>query len=299
MTRRGPRPDSEALLLDPGTAEFWNGDRRSNWNYEALGGAVPLVINEHHAHVQPKCVSTCAHRLASTTTVQIFTTIFSVGSTRSEYHFSTYPHSTSKRHDNEHRGLRNPCRMANGGGRTSIAENLAGGRSRDSVVGHPHPARYAEELPFPLLLLKFLGPAAISALILLWWVGVSRAAWWEKLFGLVGVLLDRCGEWRLSTLGSHFIKTGGTGGSTTIRNVAKGPMKTEASHQNSPLRPLAWASPALMRDSVPQPTKKSALFDNSESSLSNSPAESESWVVQILRLVATSAGHRSSVRPRS
>ena len=97
-----------------------------------------------------------------------------------------------------------------------------------------------EELPFPLLLLKFMGPAAISALILLWWVGFSRAAWWEKLFGLVGVLLDRCGEWRPPTLGSHFIKTGGMGGSTTIRNVAKGPMKTEASHQSSPLRPLAW-----------------------------------------------------------
>lgn len=41
------------VLFDPGTAEFWNGDRESNWNYEALGGAVPLGLDEHHAHVQP------------------------------------------------------------------------------------------------------------------------------------------------------------------------------------------------------------------------------------------------------
>lgn len=41
------------VLLDPGTAEFWNGDRASDWNYEALGGAVPLGLDENHAHVQP------------------------------------------------------------------------------------------------------------------------------------------------------------------------------------------------------------------------------------------------------
>ena len=41
------------VLFDPGTAEYWNGDRRANWNYEALGGAVPLGIDENHAHVQP------------------------------------------------------------------------------------------------------------------------------------------------------------------------------------------------------------------------------------------------------
>lgn len=41
------------VLFDPGTAEFWNGDRASDWNYEALGGAVPLGLDENHAHVQP------------------------------------------------------------------------------------------------------------------------------------------------------------------------------------------------------------------------------------------------------
>jgi len=41
------------VLMDPGTAEFWNGDRQAGWNYEALGGAVPLGIDENLAHVQP------------------------------------------------------------------------------------------------------------------------------------------------------------------------------------------------------------------------------------------------------
>lgn len=41
------------VLFDPGTAEFWNGDRALGWNYEALGGAVALGLDEHHAHVQP------------------------------------------------------------------------------------------------------------------------------------------------------------------------------------------------------------------------------------------------------
>jgi YHYH protein len=41
------------VLMDPGTAEFWNGDRRSGWNYEALGGAIPLGLDENMAHVQP------------------------------------------------------------------------------------------------------------------------------------------------------------------------------------------------------------------------------------------------------
>ncbi len=40
------------VLFDPGTAEFYNGDRRG-WNYEALGGAVPLGIDANYAHVQP------------------------------------------------------------------------------------------------------------------------------------------------------------------------------------------------------------------------------------------------------
>jgi hypothetical protein len=41
------------VLMDPGTAEFWNGDRQAGWNYEALSGAVPLGIDENLAHVQP------------------------------------------------------------------------------------------------------------------------------------------------------------------------------------------------------------------------------------------------------
>lgn len=50
------RPFGVALngvLFDPGTAEFWNGDRELDWNYEALGGAVGLGLDENHAHVQP------------------------------------------------------------------------------------------------------------------------------------------------------------------------------------------------------------------------------------------------------
>lgn len=41
------------VLFDPGTAEYWMGDRGSGWNYEALGGAVPLGLDANHAHVQP------------------------------------------------------------------------------------------------------------------------------------------------------------------------------------------------------------------------------------------------------
>ena len=39
--------------FDPGTAEVWKGNRRSGWNYEALGGAVPLGLDENFGHVQP------------------------------------------------------------------------------------------------------------------------------------------------------------------------------------------------------------------------------------------------------
>lgn len=37
--------------FDPGTAEFWRGDRR--WNYEAVGGRINLGLDESNAHVQP------------------------------------------------------------------------------------------------------------------------------------------------------------------------------------------------------------------------------------------------------
>jgi len=39
--------------FDPATAEFWNRDRRSGWNYEAIGGAVNLGLDRNNAHVQP------------------------------------------------------------------------------------------------------------------------------------------------------------------------------------------------------------------------------------------------------
>ncbi len=41
------------VLFEPGTAEFWMGDRNADWNYEALGGAVSLGLDSNHAHVQP------------------------------------------------------------------------------------------------------------------------------------------------------------------------------------------------------------------------------------------------------
>ena len=41
------------VLFDPGTAEFFQRDRSSEWNYEALSGAVKLGLDQNHAHVQP------------------------------------------------------------------------------------------------------------------------------------------------------------------------------------------------------------------------------------------------------
>ncbi len=39
--------------FDPGAAEFWRGDPRLRWQYEALGGAVNLGLDSNNAHVQP------------------------------------------------------------------------------------------------------------------------------------------------------------------------------------------------------------------------------------------------------
>lgn len=39
--------------FDPGAAEFWQGDRQSGWQYEALGGAVTLGLDANYGHVQP------------------------------------------------------------------------------------------------------------------------------------------------------------------------------------------------------------------------------------------------------
>lgn len=41
------------VVLDPGTAEYWQNNRRSGWNYEALGGACKLGLDRYNAHVQP------------------------------------------------------------------------------------------------------------------------------------------------------------------------------------------------------------------------------------------------------
>jgi len=41
----------DGVLMEPGTAESWMAQRR--WNYEALGGAVPLGLDTNYAHVQP------------------------------------------------------------------------------------------------------------------------------------------------------------------------------------------------------------------------------------------------------
>lgn len=39
--------------FEPGTAEFWRGDRSSGWRYEALGGFIDLGTDSSNAHVQP------------------------------------------------------------------------------------------------------------------------------------------------------------------------------------------------------------------------------------------------------
>ncbi|MEZ6108655.1 MAG: YHYH protein [Pirellulaceae bacterium] len=44
---------SQRSPLRSSAAEFWNRDRRSGWQYEALGGGVNLGLDEHNAHVQP------------------------------------------------------------------------------------------------------------------------------------------------------------------------------------------------------------------------------------------------------
>jgi hypothetical protein len=42
------------IVFDPFAAEFWQGNRRSGWNYDALGGAVALGLDANYAHVQPQ-----------------------------------------------------------------------------------------------------------------------------------------------------------------------------------------------------------------------------------------------------
>ncbi len=39
--------------FEMGTAEYWNFDLSSGWNYDALSGKIDLGLDEHNAHVQP------------------------------------------------------------------------------------------------------------------------------------------------------------------------------------------------------------------------------------------------------
>ena len=39
--------------FEPGTAEVWNFDRSSGWNYDAMSGKIHLGLDHSHAHVQP------------------------------------------------------------------------------------------------------------------------------------------------------------------------------------------------------------------------------------------------------
>lgn len=41
------------VVFDPGTAEYWNNDRRSGWRYEAKSGKINLGLDDSNAHVQP------------------------------------------------------------------------------------------------------------------------------------------------------------------------------------------------------------------------------------------------------
>ena len=41
------------VIFDPATAEYWNRNPRSGWNYEALSGKLDLGLDQSHAHVQP------------------------------------------------------------------------------------------------------------------------------------------------------------------------------------------------------------------------------------------------------
>ena len=43
----------DGVFIEPGTAETWMGRKDSGWNFEALGGAVPLGLDSNYGHVQP------------------------------------------------------------------------------------------------------------------------------------------------------------------------------------------------------------------------------------------------------
>jgi hypothetical protein len=41
------------VVFDPGANEWWNGDRSSGWQVEAMGGLMNLGMDKNNAHVQP------------------------------------------------------------------------------------------------------------------------------------------------------------------------------------------------------------------------------------------------------
>ncbi|MEM9487164.1 MAG: YHYH protein [Cyanobacteria bacterium P01_F01_bin.116] len=41
------------IPFEPVTAEYWNRDRNSGWNYDALSDKINLGLDQHNAHVQP------------------------------------------------------------------------------------------------------------------------------------------------------------------------------------------------------------------------------------------------------
>lgn len=56
LTFAGRQPFGVAVNgvpFDPGTAEFWQGDPRGGWNYDALSGRINLGLDRNLAHVQP------------------------------------------------------------------------------------------------------------------------------------------------------------------------------------------------------------------------------------------------------
>ncbi len=56
FTKLGMNPFGVAvngIPFDPSAAEWWNGDRNSGWQYDAMGGGRNLGLDASNAHVQP------------------------------------------------------------------------------------------------------------------------------------------------------------------------------------------------------------------------------------------------------
>jgi len=53
MTRMPFGVALNGVPFDPGTAEYWQNDRWSEWRYEAIGSSMDLGLDQANAHVQP------------------------------------------------------------------------------------------------------------------------------------------------------------------------------------------------------------------------------------------------------